>query len=116
MKNITAEPNISIRQAMKNLNKSGEKCLVIIDQKNTLLGTLSDGDLRKAILKGSAMGDPIQSIYQSTPTVLIDGKYALDEANKLFTRNKFYVIPVIDIEVILTAILFCVTVLINGNN
>ena len=116
MKNITVEPNISIRQAMKNLNKSGEKCLVIIDQKNTLLGTLSDGDLRKAILKGSAMGDPIQSIYQSKPRVLIDGKYELDEAKKIFTRNKFDVIPVIDNEGKLTDILFWETVLNNGKN
>ena len=116
MKNITVQPRITIRQAMKNLNQSGEKCLVIVDQKNTLLGTLSDGDLRKAILKGSAMGDTIHSIYQSKPTVLVDGKYNLDEAKKIFTKNKFDIIPVVDNKGKLSDILFWETVLNNGNN
>ena len=72
MKNITVPHNITIRQAMKKLSQSGEKCLVIVNEKNILLGTLSDGDLRKAILNGSETSDSIQQIYQSNPTVLFD--------------------------------------------
>ena len=52
MKNISVKPDITIRQAMKSLIQTGEKCLVIVDGKNKLLGTLTDGDLRKAILSG----------------------------------------------------------------
>ena len=52
MKDLMVQSNITIRQAMKKLSQSGEKCLVIVDGKNTLLGTFSDGDLRKAILNG----------------------------------------------------------------
>ena len=96
MKNITVKPDITIRQAMKKLSQLGEKCLVIIDEKNTLLGTLSDGDLRKAILKGVGVSDSIHDIYQSKPSVLIKGKYTLDVVKKLFTKNKFDLIPVID--------------------
>ena len=59
MKDIIVQPNISIRQAMKNLSKSGQKCLVITNDVNMLLGTLSDGELRKAILKGASMGDSV---------------------------------------------------------
>jgi hypothetical protein len=33
--------------------------LVITYEKNCLFGTLSDGDVRKAILKGAATGDSI---------------------------------------------------------
>ena len=53
LKDLTSQPNISIRQAMKKLSKSGEKCLVIIDEDKIILGTLSDGDIRKAILSGA---------------------------------------------------------------
>ena len=68
MKDITVKPNISIRKAMKELSKYGEKCLVIIDEKKKILGTLSDGDLRRAILNGAAMRDSIIGIYQQKPT------------------------------------------------
>ena len=90
MKDITVKPNITIRQAMKKLSQSGEKCLVIVDEKNTLLGTLSDGDVRRAILNGSEMSDSIQQIYQSNPSVLIDGEYEKEDVKKIFTQQLSY--------------------------
>ena len=83
MKDITVKPDISIRQAMKTLSQLGEKCLVIVNEKNHLLGTLSDGDLRKVILKGSDMGDSVENIYQQNPTLLVEGKYLLEEAKTM---------------------------------
>jgi len=96
MKDITVKPDITIRQAMKKLSQSGEKCLVIVGEKNTLLGTLSDGDLRKVILNGSEMSDSIQQIYQSNPTILIDGEYEKKEVKKIFTQNRFDLIPIVN--------------------
>ena len=116
MKNITVRPDITIRQAMRNLNQSGQKCLVIMDEENILLGTLSDGDLRKAILKGTAMGDSIESIYQQNPTVLVEGKYSLVEAKKLFVNHKFDLIPVVNEKGLLVDTLFLEAVLKNGDS
>jgi dTDP-glucose pyrophosphorylase len=93
---ITIQPNITIRQAMKHLSQSGEKCVVIVDKKKILLGTLSDGDLRKAILNGYLMSDSIQQIYQSKPTVLIDGEYKEEDVKRIFTQHRFDLIPVIN--------------------
>jgi len=116
VKNSTVQPGITVRQAMKKLNQSGEKCLVIIDNKNTLLGTLSDGDLRKAILKGKGMSDKIKNIYQSKPTVLVKGEYRIEQVKYLFTQNKFDLIPVVDEKGKLSDILFLETVLNKGKN
>ena len=116
MKDIALQPDITIRQAMKTLTQQGEKCLVIINEKNYLLGTLSDGDLRKAILRGAVVGDPIKNIYQQNPTMLVEGKYKLDEAKKLFTKNKFDLIPVVNDEGKLSDILLWETVLKNEGN
>ena len=114
MKDFTVQPNITVRQAMKRLSKSGEKCLVIVDKKNILLGTLSDGDIRKAILNGSNMSDPIHNVYQSSPTVLIDGEYEIEQVKKLFTNNRFDIIPVVDEIGELIDILFWGEILNNG--
>ena len=88
MKDITVQPDITIRQAMQKLSKTGEKCLVITDEDNMLLGTLSDGDLRKAILKGATVGDSIYNIYHNNPTVVVEGKYGLSKAKKLLLACK----------------------------
>ena len=41
----------SLSQAIENLEKSGTQINLIVGKKNFFLGTLTDGDLRKAILK-----------------------------------------------------------------
>ena len=114
MKDITSQPNITVRQAMKKMSKSGEKCLVIINEKNILLGTLSDGDLRKAILKGSEVSDSIQQLYQSKPTVLIDKEYKKEDIRKIFTQKRFDLIPVVNAQRELIDILLWDQILNNG--
>lgn len=96
MKNMTILPDSNIKQAMKKLSKSGEKCLIVVDETNLILGTLSNGDLRKAILAGSGISDSIIGIYQSKPVVLVKGQYNLEEAKRLLLNNKFDLIPVLD--------------------
>ena len=114
MKNLIIESEITIRQALKKLSQGGEKCLIVADNKNILLGTLSDGDLRKAILNGSEMSDSIQQIYQSNPTVLIDGEYENEDVKKIFTKQRFDLIPVVNKKSELIDILLWDEILNNG--
>ena len=114
MKNLTVKADITIRQAMKKLNETGEKCLVITNEENILLGTLSDGDLRKAILQGASVGDSVINIYQREPTVVLENRYDLIEVKKIFTKNKFDLIPVVDENGKLSNLLFWGTVFKNN--
>ena len=96
MKNITIKPNVTVRQAMKKLSQLGEKCLIIINEKNILLGTLSDGDLRKAILNGVSINDSIENYYNMNPMSLVENKFDIEIAKKIFTEQKFDLIPIVD--------------------
>ena len=106
MMDIKTNLNISVRDAMKMLSKSGQKSLVIVDDDNLLIGTLSDGDIRKAILNGADMGDSIKSYYQPNPTTLTHNKFKNEDAKDIFKINKFDLIPVIDERSKLVDILF----------
>ena len=59
MKNITVESNLTIKEAMKALDKTAEKCLLVVDQENTLKGTLTDGDIRRALIEGVNLDEKI---------------------------------------------------------
>jgi dTDP-glucose pyrophosphorylase len=96
MKNLVISPDSTVKQALKGINQTGEKCLVVVNENKVLLGTLSDGDLRKAILKGVSINDLIKGIYHRKPTYLVENEYNLDEVKKLFIDNKFDIIPVVD--------------------
>ena len=96
MKNLIIDPDITIRQSLKRLSQGGEKCLIVVDKKNVLLGTLSDGDLRKAILAGAVIHDSIKDIYQQKPTVLVKGSFRHNQVKKLFIKHKFDIIPIVN--------------------
>ena len=51
MKKFTIFDTSTIKQSIKKLNETGEKTLVVVNKDQVLLGTVSDGDIRKAILK-----------------------------------------------------------------
>jgi len=96
MKNLFIKPKSNIKNALKQMSKIGEKCLVVVDNKNELLGTLSDGDVRKAILKGRFHKDKINEFYQKKSTFLRKDNYSMDQAKNIFLKNKIDVIPVVD--------------------
>jgi len=53
----------SIREAMIRLDKLGvvNSDVFVIDENTTLLGSLSDGDIRRALIKGAEMSDAAES-------------------------------------------------------
>lgn len=65
MKNkITVLRDISIKKSFQILNKTAKKTLVVVDKNKKLLGTLSSGDLRKALLKRKKLNSKIETIYK----------------------------------------------------
>ena len=96
MKDITVNPHITIRQAMKVLNKTAEKCLLVVDENEKLLGTLTDGDLRRSILAGVNFSEDVSNSYHTKPTTLIKGKINAEEAKQLFRDLKLDLIPVVN--------------------
>ena len=96
MIDLIISPEVTIKDAFKLLSKSGEKCLMVVSQENKLIGTLSDGDLRKAILKGADVKSAINKIYNPKPTLLVKGKFSKAEARDIFLQNKFDLIPIVD--------------------
>jgi len=98
MKDITVQSIISIKRAMKALDKTAEKCLLVVDQNNKLLGTLTDGDLRRSILKGNQFSESIENCFNTNPTTLKKGSYSNQEAKKILRVKKLNLIPVVDKE------------------
>jgi dTDP-glucose pyrophosphorylase len=91
---ITQEASIS--KAILKLNLSGEKCLIVIDKKKKLIGTLSDGDIRKKIIKGFSVKNKIKNIYNKNPIYLRRQSFSDSEAKKIFFSKKIDLLPVVD--------------------
>ncbi len=101
--NITEEiwlqatlPEIStIGRAIRNLDQVGIKIVLVVDKANKLIGTISDGDIRRGLLKGLDLNDPIASIIHHNALV-VPPEMAHDMVMQLMETNKIQQIPVVD--------------------
>lgn len=53
MKNLIIENKTTIIDALQKLERNNHKCLLIVNKLQKFVGTLNDGDIRRAILKGA---------------------------------------------------------------
>lgn len=85
----------SIKQALKTMDATGEKTLLVADSRRILLGTLTDGDIRRWILKGQNLNAAVSRVMNAGPIFLEDG-YSREEAKNLMVTNGIGCIPIID--------------------
>lgn len=74
--------NNTIRLAFKRLHGEHGKILAVIDKKKSLLGVISTGDLRRAILDGYNLNDKIKKIYNRNVTYVYKDELEKKKLNK----------------------------------
>ena len=95
MLKVTISEESTLRRAIEMLNKIASQMLLVTDDEKKLLGTITDGDIRRAILKGISLDSPVKNIMNNNPKVIMVG-YKFDEAKKMFLKYGIKRIPVID--------------------
>ena len=95
-KNILINENISFTQAIKKLNETGERCLIVVDKNKRLIGSLSDGDVRKSLFKGNSLRTSIKKFINRECLFYRDIDLDFKKLKKTMTEKRIYVVPVIN--------------------
>jgi dTDP-glucose pyrophosphorylase len=66
-KNSLIPADASIRDAIKTVNDGGYEIALVANGEEKLLGTVTDGDIRRGLLDGLDMSAPIEKIVNSAP-------------------------------------------------
>lgn len=86
----------SLKQALSQLNElAKDAILFVVDENEKLLGSLTDGDVRRGLLKGYSSEDLIDNFIQANPKHITKSGYNLKDIIAL-RNNHFKVLPVID--------------------
>lgn len=95
-------PEILIAEALKKLNKAGDKVLLVINKERKLIGTITDGDIRRAVLLGCSLNEPITDIFHQNPSYILKSRFDLKEIRKILLKQKIELLPVVndDMEVV----------------
>ena len=62
--------NATIGQVIRNLNQVAIKIVLVVNKTGVLEGTVSDGDIRRGLLKGLDLNSSIASIIHHNPLVV----------------------------------------------
>lgn len=97
-KEYLIDGNATLRDALVQLNTLAlDAILFVIDDNYRLLGSLTDGDVRRGLLKGKGVDDKVLDYVQSAPKSVNKASYSLTEVVNLREKN-FTVLPVLDAE------------------
>ncbi len=87
----------SILDALKAINESGTQIGLIINENKVLKGVISDGDIRRSLLKGYKLTDSINDIFNRN-FHKITQKQIGTEAKNIMLAQGLNALPVIDEE------------------
>lgn len=95
LKKALIKPSCTVKHALQQMDSMGEKTLLIVNDHNRLLGTVTDGDIRRWILKGRNLRESISEVMNCEPLSL-KKDFDLELAKKLMIKQEVGCLPVLD--------------------
>ena len=85
----------TLKQAISNLDASALQIILVVAPGDVLVGTLTDGDIRRGLLRGLDLDSSIETIIFQEPLV-VPPQLGRDTVIQLMQANKVHQLPVVD--------------------
>lgn len=84
----------SLEAAMLVIEQNRRRSVVVVDADDVVVGTLSDGDVRKAILDRRLLSTPVEAVMNTNFVAL--GPEERERAQEYFEREHLFLVPIVD--------------------
>lgn len=91
-------PEKTLREALFALRKSSLKTLIVLNEHEQYLGTITDGDIRRELLKKNSLNRKVIDIYNKNSTYFFQKDYSIQKLKQIFLKEQYMIIPIIDIK------------------
>lgn len=88
--------DMSLRDVLARLDETGLQILLIVSEDRLLIGVLTDGDIRRALLKGISLDVLVSQVMNRQFTALKNSE--LSHAEALLMSEKFRSVPIVDAD------------------
>jgi dTDP-glucose pyrophosphorylase len=85
----------TVQDVISNMNMSSLRIVLVLNDQGRLEGTVSDGDIRRCLLKGLTLKSPIETVIHRGALV-VPPTMGRDMVLQLMVANKIQQIPVVD--------------------
>ncbi|WP_431875489.1 nucleotidyltransferase family protein [Amycolatopsis sacchari] len=102
---LLLEPDATIREALQVIDRFSASNVFVVGEKRRFLGTVADCDIRRALLQGIALDNPLTPLVAKSPAAIgeeVGRAEALDLMHALKVREA----PIVDSEGVVTGIHF----------
>lgn len=93
-KKVVITPTVSIKDALQVIDKEALRVALVVDS-NKLVGMITDGDVRRGILKGIELTAPVSTIMNKSP-VSANASLSSNELKLLMQSRKILSLPIVD--------------------
>lgn len=102
---LTIRYGSRIKDALKQLEETERKTLFVVDDASRLVGTLTDGDIRRWILAEGSLDGRVENVCNRAPRVVVAG-YDVEQVKKEMLEFRIGCIPVVNADKEIVEVLF----------
>lgn len=92
---VMVRPEAAVLDAVKAIDAGGVQIVLVVDADRRLLGTVTDGDVRRGLLAGIGLDQSVELVMNSKPRTLREGQ-SRETAIELMRRVSIHQLPVVD--------------------
>lgn len=97
MKKYCISPDTTIIKCMACMDHTGAGLALAVDQNLKLIGTISDGDIRKALLRGRTLDSPVTDLINRN-CFTVPATYPRVKVLDIMQARRFEQVPIVDAE------------------
>lgn len=98
---IRVAPQTSLREVISVINENSQQFALVVDDSDKLLGVVTDGDVRRAILRGSELDSPAREVMNSNPRFAADDE-PLQRVYELMAEADVRHMPLVNADGVVT--------------
>ena len=91
------DESLSVRECMRIIDRNKQGIALVVDKDGRLVGTVTDGDIRRFTLAGRSIDEPVSSVMWTNPLTAPVGTPE-SELKELMNRHLIRNIPLLDMD------------------
>lgn len=91
---VLVQPNSTIREALQKINSGTFRMSIVVGSDGNLQGVVTDGDVRRGLLKGILLDDSVVKVMNSEPVTAQEG-ISKNELIEIMTTKDLLSIPIL---------------------
>ena len=85
----------TLKETMQQIDETSLQFAAVVNDQNQLVGTVTDGDIRRAILKGMSLHDSIHQVMNPEPKVIVNS-LPISQRQQRLRQLRLKQVPVVD--------------------